>query len=583
MAGRSEDASGGTGFFKGMIQSASDLQATKAIQAQTQQVTQVVGGHVREVLGPLAEASDFMKATFENSKDFFKGLSEDVAGVFGMTVGESKWESKMRKQGKEQVDETERTNTILLMMVSQRRKERLAQMRDVGKKAAGTWLSLILGIPVLLMGIIAGFVSGRMKLIAGPFILAFDAIKITGGYIWRFIKTIKDFFAPEAKVGKAMTQLELFAKESWIVRLTKWFKSTKIGTIFMESVGRVSKIFQAIAKNRWIAGLGKSAKFVFGELGRLFKFITKLPFIGRVIRIGKDIGGKYLLPLITIFDFFSGLIKFKEIFGAQAGLKEAIIAGVGGIISGFFKIPAMAVDWLIKKLTGIDTDFASIFSIEQVALAIDGFLMFFKDMIDGIANFFKNIPTMLFGDTDFGEMWENIKKVPMDFVSMIGDAIQGISDFFSGIWGWFQEKVIIPVQDFLKAHPWIAKAVGAISPGVGLLAAAAPVGGGAPTAGEPTGRQMIRKPIDENAQKIRELERQRALLQMQAKSPALPEEMKQHAADQLQKLEHILTAIKKGSGGAIPVIAPGQGQTAQSMEPREDPPGAGMQVQNEAW
>ena len=59
-----------------------NLKTGQALQQQAQQTVQAVGGHVREVLGPFAEVTDFMKTTFKNIGGFIKGLGEDI-GLWG--------------------------------------------------------------------------------------------------------------------------------------------------------------------------------------------------------------------------------------------------------------------------------------------------------------------------------------------------------------------------------------------------------------------------------------------------------------------------------------------------------------------
>lgn len=607
MAGKSPDASGGVdtqGLFRGLMK-AGELQTTKALQQQAAQIQNVVGQHTREVLGELTQVSDLAIATFKNSAEFFKGASQDIGKLVGIEgIGESKWETTVRKQGKEQVKEQEKTNKILLGLWGEQRKERLRKMRDISKKAIGTWLEFILYVPTLLLAIIGSYFAARTKIILAPFRLAYDALHIIGTSLWKYVKTIRGFFAKEGKVGKAMEQLEFaFTKEGWITRATKWLKETKVFKMIVkpfefitETFGKLSKnkwiakigeiasgafkligrLFEGIGKNRWIAGLIKTVGFHFGLIGKLFRFIINLPGLKHAVKIGKFIGGKFLAPIITIFDFFRGMLQYKKIFGKTAGIKEAIFAGLAGIVSGLLELPAKLVDWLMKKLFSVETDFAKYFTIESIAKAFKAVYDWIGNAYNGIINFFKAIPEKLMGVVDSAGDWlkSGWDKV-MDAIKSVKDSILGVFDtignFFSSIWSWLKENVIQPIKDFLKEHPTIAKIAKVAIPGLNLLDYVEDVE-------NPT---MVKKPIPPT-ETLAELQKQKAKAEATLNN-ALSSIEDKAAEAQLKKLDKLIEAVEKNQGGAVPVLAPGQGQVVQSPEPKEEPPGAGMYVMNEAW
>jgi len=352
------------GFFKGLIQSAADLEATKAVSEQGRQVISAVGGHVREIMGEVTEVFDLVKNAFKNTMDFFKGLLTDIGGFFGGMVGETRFEVASIKQRddtikvmkqtrdatitsaasfdahfKNLLDEMDTANKIAGEELAQTKKEDLAAGREPGKKKGGIakiWdviFGLILSPFMLIAGLIAGFVD-----------------------VWYRV-----FTAP--------------------LKLLKGLTSFKI-------VRTVLKPFQLLMAP--------------------FKMILKNPIAKAVFGFGKRIG-KIFFPLFLIIDGLLGLRKYKEIFGKGAGIREMIESAVAGVVSGFFKLPAKMADWLIEKVTGIETDFASFFDIENIAKHFHGFVDWIKEsFVIPIRDFFQS------------DKWEFIKQETENTINALG-------------------------------------------------------------------------------------------------------------------------------------------------------------------
>ena len=355
-------------FFKNVIRSFGELQATKALQQQAEMVASTIGGHVREVLGPVQEGVDVIKNTFQNTWGFVKGTMDDLGNFFGLDekVEEKVYRGTSLQQGAEIIEESQRANEMFVQgqeaewerfeaqmdafarmyeidqqivdevkegfkglydsigestkiaqeKLKEQKEEQLERMRATKKKdrtfldrLIDLVMTVIFGPFVILGGIIAGFVGMFVKVLTAPIRLLGGLARVLG-------------FLPKAAKVEGVTK--------GFARFFKW----------MEEIPVLGKIFGLFARNR---------------------YLTKL------FRLGKFVGGKVLFPLFVFFDAISGLAKYKEIFGKGAGIREAIESAIAGILSGLTQIPAKALDWIIKKVTGIETDIAKYFSLESWA------------------------------------------------------------------------------------------------------------------------------------------------------------------------------------------------------------------------
>lgn len=429
-------------FFKNIVQGFGEMQATQALQKQADLVASTIGGHVREVLGPVSEATDVIKNTFQNTIGFMKGAMDDLGGFFGLDekVEEKVYRAVSLDQGADIIEEGKISNELIIssseqayemwkdqmkvfaaqyeiseeivkevadgfkvlfdqMDVSndiaekdlkQKHEERLEDMRAVEKKDKTLWqrvMELLIGVllapAAIIAGLVAGFATSFQKVLFAPL---------------RLIRGIFAFFVPAIK--------EIFSLKG----LTKALGKNKLLAVILKPFKMISGVFAILAKNRYLFGLFRMSRFI---------------------------GSKILFPLFVLIDALTGLSKVKEIFGPKAGLREYVIGIVAGIWSGLLSMPAMALDWINKELFGIETDFAKYFDIESIAKAIDSVTKFFSTKI---INPIKEWLTSPETEDKFNEFNEEMLKFNKALRSMLDKAIDFFKSTYQKIFGTEEER-----------------------------------------------------------------------------------------------------------------------------------------------
>jgi hypothetical protein len=235
-----------------------------------------------------------------------------------------------------------------------RHKAGLIKFKKIAKGGLGALLALI-GLPLMALGVIIG---AQVALIAKPFML----------------------------IGKFIAGLLVDSKV-----LTKWSRMLKI----------------------MFAGKGKFAKF-FTRLRKLFKFFSRIPLIGHLIK-GLKIGfQKLFLPLqliISAIDFVKGFMD------TEGTIYEKIKGGVKNVIVKFLEFPAQLLgkiwEWFQVNFLGKDPQ-----AIEKGAAT--------KGLIKGIGN---TVDLIFKG-------WELI-------FGGLGTAFDSLLDVIKGIdWQAFKDKMI---------------------------------------------------------------------------------------------------------------------------------------------
>lgn len=406
-------------FFDSLLQSAANLEVSKAVKDQADKVTSTVGKHVDDVLGEVSEVTDFMKDSFKNTYNVFKGFFTDINNSFGGLFSlqqadeqayqvftgkkqddiekntkfanklfieasdeqESIYQEQLRvmqqtrdavesmdaafdKQLRQMIDEMDKSNDIAEDTLKQTRKEELERIRKPKKK----------GVFSKIIDLITGIIFAPLALIGG----------LIAGFVSLWVKTISLPF-----------------------KLLKGLRATKLAKIILKP---------------------------FELLMAPFKFLLRNPIIKAVFGFGKVIG-KALFPLFLIIDGLLGLSKFRKIFGKGAGIREAIESTVAGIVSGFTQIPAMALDWLIKKITGIETDFASYFSTENIAQKLHGIITWIDEsIVQPIKDFFHSDTWDMIKDEmqhtldALGLITEKLTKVIRETFEFWSEKFQGLID-----------------------------------------------------------------------------------------------------------------------------------------------------------
>jgi len=416
-------------FFKNVVKGFAELRASQALKQQAEMVATTIGGHVREVLGPVQEGVDVIKNTFANTWGFVKGAMDDLGEFFGMDekVEERMYRGTSLQQGAEIIEESQRSNELFIQgqeaswdmfeqqmdawakmydinqeiveetkagfklfaeqlgistktekeRLEEAKKKRLEEMRETKKKDRTFWgrvfdliMAVVFGPFAILAGVIAGFVAMFTKVLLLP-LRGVAALGRALGFIPKVAK-------PLEKATKGMPR--------WL----GWIKKIPI-------------------------------------LGKVFEYLAKNPWIGKMFRLGKFVGGKILFPLFLFFDALRGLSKYKKIFGKHAGLREAIESAIAGIASGIFQLPAKAFDWVMKKVLGIETNLSQYFSIETIAKSIHWIGDKFNEwFIKPVQNYINDPET----EKTFSELNEATERARKAFIEMM----KGWRDKLAGWW-----------------------------------------------------------------------------------------------------------------------------------------------------
>ena len=302
----------------------------------------------------------------------------------------------------------------------------LAALKDKGIGALGILAGVVGGVFV---GISAFFTS-----LAAEFAVLKKALT---GINVRFFKPIVDFFnivLKEAAVFAKAKDLPMVGKFFELV--TKYFSFLgKIGSGFVSAVGKVGQFFKPVVE-------------FFKKIASFFAGITKFasaggPFISAmapVLSFAAKAGallGKIFLPftiLKGLFDFFSSA---SEEYQDSGSIINAITAGIGGAIGGFFGIlldlPKNIISWLFEAFLGegniISTTLDSFSFTDVIKEIVDYGLRILLSPI----TFVKNLLSNLFDSTlgIFSSFFDIVKGIFTLDIGLIGDGVFGL---LGGIW-----------------------------------------------------------------------------------------------------------------------------------------------------
>ncbi len=395
MAISGEDSKSMKGFFDGLMRAAADLQVSQAVKTQGEQIVSTVGRHVGEVLGEVQEVFDVVQNAFKNTFDFFKGFFTDVqgaaTGMFSIAqADEQAFQLTSTKQLFDIDKNTSKANELFI---------------DAANKQETLLEGMVEGIDKsndIAEDVLQQTRKEEMGRIREP-------KKKKGAFGWLFDIFTGLLFAPLMLLaGLVAGFTDLWVKTIMFpMKLLKGLKGTRFAKIIMTPFKLLMKPFQLLMKN---------------------------PITRAVFGFGRTLG-KIFFPLFLIIDGLLGLTKFKKIFGKEAGIREAIEATLGGIASGFLKLPAMALDWTIKKLTGIETDFASFFTIENLATHFHDFVDWINTaFVQPIKDFFQSDTWDFIKDETkktldtLGLLWEKLSKVIRETFEFWSEKFQGLID-----------------------------------------------------------------------------------------------------------------------------------------------------------
>ena len=302
----------------------------------------------------------------------------------------------------------------------------LAALKDKGIGALGILAGVVGGVFV---GISAFFTS-----LAAEFAVLKKAL--TGINI-KFFKPIVDFFDKILARGQLIAKFKDMPKVAKFLELvTRYFNFLgKVGSGFVSAVGRVGQFFKPVVE-------------FFKKVASFFAGITKFasaggPFISAmapVLSFAAKAGallGKIFLPftiLKGLFDFFSSA---SEEYQDSGSIINAITAGIGGAIGGFFGIlldlPKSIISWLFEAFLGEG-------NIISTTLDSFSFTNVIKDIVDyGLRillspiTFVKNLLSNLFDSTlgIFSSFFDIVKGIFTLDIGLIGDGVFGL---LGGIW-----------------------------------------------------------------------------------------------------------------------------------------------------
>ena len=427
-------------FFKNVIKSFGELQATKALQQQAEMVASTIGGHVREVLGPVQEGVDVIKNTFENTWSFVKGTFDDLSGFFstGDQIEERAYRGTSLQQGAEIIEESQRSNEMFVQAQEGEWERFEAQMDAFGRmyeleqaivdevkegfrqvyegvmesskiakekleKEKGDRLAKLRETKKLDRTFLDRLIDLVMTVIFGPFIIIAGLI---AGFVGTFAKVLATPFKLLAGLGRI---LGILPKAEKVTKVSK-------------GLGRFFKFFEEIP-----------------ILGRFFGLLARNKYFAKIFRLGKFLGSKVLFPLFVFFDAISGLAKYKKIFGKGAGIREAIESAIAGILSGLTQLPAKIVEWIVKKTTGIEIDIAKYFSLESWAKALHKITGWFNDkVVQPIKGYVE--------DPETQKRWDELAKTTEDAKNAFNEMIKGWRDKLKT----FAEKYLMDDEETRK-------------------------------------------------------------------------------------------------------------------------------------
>jgi hypothetical protein len=304
-----------------------NLKAGQALQRQAQQTVSAVGGHVREVLGPFTQVTDFMKSTFTNIGGFVKGLAQDL-GLFGKKSAE---EVELEKQ-------TGFLEGILNTLIGQEKEEFREGLGKKTMKKGWGLVALALGFLAFQIGALAG---GFLKALWIPFKLIFKffrglakRIPIFGTMFEKGIKALRSMFLrlPKSKfVQDIIVRVWMF-----FATLREWFGKTRVARLFKGVGGFFLRIGRFFTRFRGLLVVFRPVAAVFDKF--LLGFKKGFKYLGWPILI-----------LLSIIDFIKGFVS------TEGDILTKIEKGISEVVKGFFELPVRVFGWVAEKIWGFIT------------------------------------------------------------------------------------------------------------------------------------------------------------------------------------------------------------------------------------
>ena len=302
----------------------------------------------------------------------------------------------------------------------------LAALRDKGFGAFGLIAGLV-AAPVVAITTFFSEVAAEFKVLS----------KMLTGINIRFFKPIVDFFDKILARGQLIAKFKDMPKVAKFLELvTKYFNFLgKVGSGFVSAVGQIGRFFKPVVEFfKRISGFFTGLTKITGAAG---PFISGMaPVLNFAAKAGAVLG-KIFLPftiLKGLFDFFSSA---SEEYQDSGSIINAITAGIGGAIGGFFGIlldlPKNIISWLFEAFLGegniISTTLDSFSFTDVIKEIVDYGLRIILSPI----TFVKNLLSELFNSTlgIFRSFFDIVKGIFTLDIELIGDGVFGL---LGGIW-----------------------------------------------------------------------------------------------------------------------------------------------------
>ena len=345
-----------------------------------------ITSHVKEVLGPVAEAFEAVKNVFSGVFKFFKGT---FLGIGAKVKPEDKLRNKLLQRMLKYLKPKDTAKAAFV--------EGLDKKKE--KKGWGKFL-LILGM------ILAAMLGAAVR----KFLMPFEIMgKMIGkSFIGKTFMKLINFFR---KIGAAVKSLS--------------GKGTVVGKFFKV----IGKLFTWIGKAfNWIKGIVMA---VVGWVGKIAPAAGGLAKLGRAFMYGFKILGWPLTIFMGIYDFIQGFRK------TEGTLWDKIKGGFMAALMGLIEMPIRFVMWLVEKTLGF-------FGVEVTGLA-DSYLGWIRDMFDKLLDLALNLPLISFLVGFFGTEGTFMEKLKGGFVNMV----KGLITLFATIWNFIVDLAYKLLPDWI--------------------------------------------------------------------------------------------------------------------------------------
>lgn len=345
-----------------------------------------ITSHVKEVLGPVAEAFDAIKNVFSGVFKFFKGT---FLGVGAKVKPEDKFRNKMLQKMLKYLKPKDTTKAAFAAGLDKKK-----------EKSGWTKFLLILGV------ILAAMLGAAVR----KFLMPFEIMgKMIGkSFIGKTFMKLINFFR---KIGAAVKSLS--------------GKGTVVGKFFKA----IGKLFGWIGKAfNWIKGIVVN---VIKWVGKIAPAAGGLAKLGRAFMYGFKILGWPLTIFMGIFDFIQGFRK------TEGTLWEKIKGGFMAALMGLIEMPIRFIMWLVEKVLGF-------FGVEVSGLA-DSYLGWIKDTFDALLDLALNLPLVSFLVGFFGTEGTFMEKLKGGFVNMV----KGLITLFATIWNFIVDLAYKLLPDWV--------------------------------------------------------------------------------------------------------------------------------------